>query len=51
MACTGISGKLSRLDPGKSMGVANAIVIPTDQLKKIVYYQVTLLEDEKEFGK
>jgi hypothetical protein len=36
---------------GKKVIFGNVIALPSDQLKKIVSYQVTVLEDEKEFGK
>jgi hypothetical protein len=40
-----------KLDPGEKIIIGNAIPLPSEQLKRIAFYQVTLLEDEKEFGK
>ncbi|HLW65414.1 MAG TPA: hypothetical protein VKS79_08865 [Gemmataceae bacterium] len=51
VACSSFSGKFAKLDPGKDTNVGNVLEIPVDQQKKIASYQVTLLEDEKEFGK
>jgi hypothetical protein len=47
---TGI-GQIAKLDPAKDTYIGNVIELPSHQLKEIVSYQVTLLEDEKEFGK
>jgi hypothetical protein len=52
VACSSFGGgQIAKLDPGKETFIGNVIELPSDQLKKIVSYQVTLLEDEKEFGK
>jgi hypothetical protein len=52
VACSSFGGgQIAKLDPGKDTYIGNVIELPSDQLKKIVSYQVTLLEDEKEFGK
>ncbi len=51
VACSSFSGPIAKLAPGKDTLVGNIIEIPAARLKEIVSYQVTLLEDEKEFGK
>jgi hypothetical protein len=51
VACSSFGGPLAKLNPGKETFIGNVIELPFDQIKKIVSYQVTLLEDEKEFGK
>jgi hypothetical protein len=51
VACSSFAGSLAKLDPGKETNIGNVIEVPVDQLKRIASYQVTLLEDEKEFGK
>jgi hypothetical protein len=51
VACSSFAGQLAKLDPSKETTIGNVIELPSDQLKKIASYQVTLLEDEKEFGK
>jgi hypothetical protein len=52
VACSSFGGgTIAKLNPGKETNIGNVIELPPDQLKKIVSYQVTLLEDEKEFGK
>ncbi|HEV3203015.1 MAG TPA: hypothetical protein VGY77_01470 [Gemmataceae bacterium] len=51
IACSSFSGDIAKLDAGKETNIGNVIQLPADQINKIVSYQVTLLEDEKEFGK
>ena len=51
VACSSFSGKLAKLKPGGENYIGNTIVLPIDQIKRLAFYQVTLLEDEKEFGK
>ena len=40
-----------KLDAGKETNIGNVIQLPVAEIAKIAHYQVTLLEDEKEFGK
>src|SRR5262249_25483289 len=52
VACSSFGGgEFALLDPGKETTIGNGIELPSDQLKRIVAYQVTVLEDEKAFGK
>jgi hypothetical protein len=52
VACSSFGGgKFTKLDPRKETTIGNVIELPSDELKRIVSYQVTVLEDEKEFGK
>ena len=40
-----------KLEPGKETNIGNVLELPRSQLGKIAFYQVTVLEDETEFGK
>jgi len=52
VACSSLGGgPINKLDPGKETFIGNVLELPPDQIKKIASYQVTLLEDEKQFGK
>jgi hypothetical protein len=51
LACTSFSGDLAKVEPGKETSVGNIVELPVALLGKVASYQVTLLEDEKEFGK
>ena len=51
IATSGFSGDLAKLEPGKDITIGNVIELPMDQIKRITAYKVTLLEDEKEFGR
>jgi hypothetical protein len=52
VACSSFGGgTIAKLKPGEETNIGNVIELPPDQVKKIVSYQVTLQEDEKEFGK
>jgi hypothetical protein len=48
VACSSFNGPIAN---GKEKNIGNVIPLPSHQLKSIAFYQVTLLEDEKEFGK
>jgi hypothetical protein len=50
IATSSYEGKFARLEPGKETNIGNVVGVPRAQLGKIAFYQVTLLEDEKEFG-
>ena len=51
IACTSFGGgQMAKLESGKETTIGNVIQLPVQQLKKIAFYQVTILEDEKEFG-
>jgi hypothetical protein len=51
VCCTAFAGKFATLEPGKETTIGNVIELPAAQLARIASYQVTVLEDEKEFGK
>lgn len=51
VACSSFGGPIAKLAPGKETFIGNVLELPADRLKEVVSYQVTLLEDEKEFGK
>jgi hypothetical protein len=52
ITCSAFGGsEFTKLGPGKETNIGNVVVIPVSQLARIAFYQVTVLEDEKEFGK
>lgn len=51
IATSSFGGSIAKLDPGKETNIGNVIQLPPDQIKRIAHYQVTVLEDDKEFGK
>ena len=40
-----------KLEPGKETEIGNVLELPRSELGKIAFYQVTVLEDETEFGR
>ena len=51
IATSSFDGSIAKLDAGKETNIGNVIQLPVAEIAKIAHYQVTLLEDEKEFGK
>ncbi len=51
VGCSSFAGELAQLEPGGVGNIGSVIRLPNEQIKRIAFYQVSLWEDEKEFGK
>jgi len=51
IGCSSFVGDLAKLEAGEEGYIGSVIQLPNDQIERIAFYQVSLWEDEKEFGK